>query len=174
MRWVIRIWPRPSADGLDPHLAPNAAMPSTDPRMARHGQARRGSHAIREWSMPSTDGMDPRLAPNSTNKEVFDAEAYAIHQALSTADQRQESDHRYTIFLHSTTSIERIRSDNISLGQRLADATIEACAKLVARDNGVTIRWVPAHQGALGNEVADECTKAAAEGENASDSVPDD
>ena len=65
MRWVICIWPGPSADGLDPHLAPNAAMPSMDPRMARHGQARRGSHAIRGWSMPSADGMDPRLAPNT-------------------------------------------------------------------------------------------------------------
>ena len=65
MRWVIRIWPGPSADGLDPHLAPNAAMPSMDPRMARHDQASRGSHAIRGWSMPSADGMDPRLAPNS-------------------------------------------------------------------------------------------------------------
>ena len=64
MRWVICIWSGPSADGLDPHLAPNAAMPSMDPRMARHGQARRGSHAIRGWSMPSADSMDPRLAPN--------------------------------------------------------------------------------------------------------------
>ena len=64
MRWVIRIWPG-SASGMDPHLAPNAAMPSMDPRMARHGQPRRGSHAIRGWSMPSADGMDPRLAPNS-------------------------------------------------------------------------------------------------------------
>ena len=63
MRWVIRIWPG-SASGMDPHLAPNAAMPSMDPRMARHGQPRSGSHAIRGWSMPSADGMDPRLAPN--------------------------------------------------------------------------------------------------------------
>ena len=34
MRWVICIWSGPSADGLDPHLAPNAAMPSMDPRLA--------------------------------------------------------------------------------------------------------------------------------------------
>ena len=39
-------------------------MPSMDARMARHGHARRGPHAIRGWSMPSADGMDPRLTPN--------------------------------------------------------------------------------------------------------------
>ena len=64
MRWVICIWSGPSMDGLDPHLALNAAMPSMDPRMACHGHARHGSHAIRGWSMPSADGTDPYLAPN--------------------------------------------------------------------------------------------------------------
>ena len=70
MRWVIRIWPGPSAGGLDPHLAPNAAMPSMDPRMARHGQARRGSHAIR-GSAPGTEQsgllswLNNRLPPAS-------------------------------------------------------------------------------------------------------------
>ena len=34
MRWIIRGWPGPSADGLGPRLALNTARPSTDPRLA--------------------------------------------------------------------------------------------------------------------------------------------
>ena len=57
--WTIRGW-HGSASGTERSHA-------MDPRMARHGHARRGSHAIRGWSMPSADGMDPRLAPNTVN-----------------------------------------------------------------------------------------------------------
>ena len=40
------------------------------------------------------------------NKEVFDAELYAIFWALSIIDQRQETGHRYTIFGDSTAAID--------------------------------------------------------------------
>ena len=49
MRWIIREWPGPSADGLGPRMALNTGRPSTDPRMARHGQAVHGYQAIRGW-----------------------------------------------------------------------------------------------------------------------------
>ena len=42
MRWIIREWPGPSADGLSPRMTLNTARPSTDPPMARHGQAIHG------------------------------------------------------------------------------------------------------------------------------------
>ena len=44
MRWIIREWPGPSADGLGPRMALNTARPSTDPPMAW----------VRLW--PRTDG----------------------------------------------------------------------------------------------------------------------
>ena len=47
MRWIIRGWPGPSADGLGPRLALDTARPSTDPRLALN------------TARPSTD---PRLA----------------------------------------------------------------------------------------------------------------
>ena len=44
-------------------------------------------------------------------------------------------------------------------------AAIETCSRITARDNSVTIRWVPAHSEAAGNEVADRYAKSAAIGE---------
>ena len=49
-----------------------------------------------------------------------------------------------------------IRSDSIGPGQGFAVTAIEVCTRPRERDNEVTIRWVPAHQGVLGNEKADE------------------
>ena len=43
-------------------------------------------------------------------------------------------------------------------------AAIEVCSRILARDNNVTIRWIPAHSEATDNEVADECAKRAATG----------
>ena len=65
MRWIIREWPGPSADGLGPRMALNTARPSTDPPMARFSQAIHGCQAIRGWPGPSADGLGPPMAPNS-------------------------------------------------------------------------------------------------------------
>ena len=107
------------------------------------------------------------------NKEAFDAEVYAIYQALSIMDYMQESGYRYTVFVDSASATERIWSDSIDPGLRFAAAAIEVCTRLVSRANEVTIRWVPAHQCVLGNEKADELAKAAAEGGRPDSSVPD-
>ena len=93
---------------------------------------------------------------------VFDAEVFVIYRALHVLDQRQESGRRYTIFVDSTAAIDRIRSDAIGPGQRFAIASMEVCERVAAKDNAVTIRWVPAHAGVQGNEVADRYAKAAA------------
>ena len=58
-----------------------------------------------------------------------------------------------------------MRDDELGLGQRFAVATIEVCSRTIASDNSVTMRWVPAHSGATGNEVADRYAKSAATGE---------
>ena len=39
---------------------------------------------------------------------------------------------------------------------------MEICDRVLARDNDVTIRWVPAHHGIQGNEKTDGFAKAAA------------
>ena len=86
---------------------------------------------------------------------------------------RQESGRRYTVFVDPTAAIDRVRSDSIGPGQRFAVATIEACIRILARDNEVSIRWVLAHHRALGAEKADEYAKAAAEGGEPDSAVPD-
>ena len=52
-------------------------------------------------------------------------------------------------------------------------ASIETCSRIVKRGNEVTVRWVPAHRGAEGNEKADELAKAAAGNIESTDSIDD-
>ena len=112
----------------------------------------------------TSSGWAGRRYHISDNKEVFDAEVYAVFQALSIIDQRQESGYRYTAFVDSTSAIERVRSDSIGPGQRFAVAAIEACSRVMSRDSEASIRWVPAHHGVLGDKKADEYVNLVAEG----------
>ena len=79
-------------------------------------------------------------------------------------EQRKESGREYTIFVDSTSAITRVRDDARGPGQRFGVAAIEVETRLEAAGNTVTIRWVPAHAGAEGNEVADQYAKDAATG----------
>ena len=65
------------------------------------------------------------------------------------------------MFVDSTSAIDRVRSDTIGPVQRIA----EVCSRILKRDDDGTIRWVPAHNGASGNEVVDEFAKSAATGD---------
>ena len=94
---------------------------------------------------------------------MFDAETYAIFRAPKIFDGGQESGRQYTIFVDSTTAIDRVRSDAVGPGQHLARAAIEACSRIVSRDNEVTVLWVPARVGVAGNEEADRLVKEPAE-----------
>lgn len=109
-----------------------------------------------------------------TNKEVFDAEVFAIYQALIAIVGRKEGGQQHTIFVDSTAAIEGVRTDSIGPGQRFAIADIETSTRLRARGNEITIRWVPTHQGAPGNKKADKYVKIAADGERPDDAVSDD
>ena len=122
------------------------------------------------WKTPSR--WTGRRFHLGTSK-VFCAEVYAICRALSVIDRKQESGHRYTVFVDSTSAIDRIRSDALGPGQRFAIASIEACGRIMERNNEVTIRWVLAHQGVEGNERADKLARSAAEGGNPDSSVLD-
>ena len=68
----------------------------------------------------TTSGWTGRCFRLGQNKEVFDAEAYAIYQALCIPDQRQEDGHHYIIFVDSEAAIDRIGADATGPGQRFA------------------------------------------------------
>ena len=84
------------------------------------------------------------------NKEVFDAEIFAIYQAMRILDRQQAIGQQYTIFSDSQAAIQHIRTDTMGPGQQWARAAMEVHACLTARGNEVTIRWVPAHSGGHG------------------------
>ena len=98
------------------------------------------------------------------NKEVFDAELFAISQALDEFNSRGESSRRYTIFSDSQAAISRAQHDQTGPGQTLAVRVIGTAETLAARGNTVTLRWTPSHAGVTGNEQADRAAKRAAEG----------
>ena len=102
-----------------------------------------------------------------TNKEVFDAEVFAIHRAVDLLNRRGEREQHYTVFSDSQAAIFRVQHEECGPAQVLARATIEASHQLWARGNDVTIRWTPSHQEVAGNERADACAKAAAAGDHA-------
>ena len=124
------------------------------------------------WQTPG--GWTGRRFRLGLNKGVFDAEVCAIYQAHCTLDQRQESGHRYIVFVNSAAAaMDRTRTDAQGPGQRFAIATIGVCSRILERDNNLTIRWVPAHYGVAGNEKADGHAKAAAEEASPRDNLTD-
>jgi ribonuclease HI len=97
-------------------------------------------------------------------KEVFDAEMYAMSEAVKIADEicgRKEV-RRVTIFTDSQATLRRIQTDKPGPGQVLALQTMNWESELTEKNIRVEYRWVPAHKGVEGNEDADlQATKAA-------------
>ena len=111
------------------------------------------------------EGWTGRRFHLGTNKEVFDAEVYAIYQALRIFEERQQSGRKYTILSDCQPAIRRVLSDALVPCQHWARASIELTTRLISRSNEVLILWVPVHVGVEGNEVADGMAKEAAAGQ---------
>ena len=103
-------------------------------------------------------GLTGRRFHLGDNKEVFDAEALAIYQALKTFEARQGARRRYTIFSDCQPAIRR------AMTGVLARACIEVGSRLVTAGNEASIVWVPEHSGVEGSEFADGLDKEAAQG----------
>jgi len=97
-------------------------------------------------------------------KEVFDAEMYAMSEAMKIADEMAEEKKvtRVMVFTDSQATLRRIQSDKPGPGQVLALRTMNWTDALARKNIQVEYRWVPAHKGIEGNEEADQqATKAA-------------
>ena len=97
-----------------------------------------------------------------TNKEVFDAEVYALLGAIRLLNDREETGADYTVFSDSQAAIFRLHHEECGPAQALARAAITAAQELRARGNDITIRWKPSHRGVAGNERADALAREAA------------
>ena len=74
------------------------------------------------------------------NKEVFDAEIYAIRQVMETLNDRNESGMRYTVFSDSQAAIGRIQHDRTGPGRAQAVLAIRVVEDITGRDNSITFR----------------------------------
>ena len=108
-----------------------------------------------EGAWQTSEGWAGRRFHLGTNKEVFDAEVYAIYQVLKIFEKRNQSGRKSTIFSGCQPAIRRALSDALGPGQQWARAIIETSTRLIGRGNEVLILWVPAHAGVAGNEVVD-------------------
>ena len=105
------------------------------------------------------DGWATRGTYLGKNKEVFDAEVFAILQALNLLNDREEREQRYTVFSDSQAAIARVQHDRTGPAQALAKAAIRAVNSITSRDSTITLRWTPVHAGVEGNEQVDETAK---------------
>ena len=71
------------------------------------------------------------------NKEVFDAELFAIGKALEVLDGRGEEDRRYTIFSDSQAALSRVQHDRTGPGQALAINAITTSRSITSRGNTI-------------------------------------
>jgi hypothetical protein len=55
-----------------------------------------------------------------TNKEVFDAELYAIFRAMVRFARRRESHREYTVFADAQAALQRCADDAAGPGQAIA------------------------------------------------------
>jgi ribonuclease HI len=100
-----------------------------------------------------------------TNKEVFDAEVYAIYRALHHAQRLHDSGHTLTkvaIFSDAQAALLRLHNDNEGPGQLLAQRTFFVEKALQRHGIMIEYRWLPSHIGIPSNEAADAAAKRAA------------
>jgi ribonuclease HI len=106
-----------------------------------------------EWT-----GLKYRLG---RNKEVFDAELYAILRATVMArdhvsELKSDGIDRLIIFTDSQASLSRIQHNGSGPGQTWASAIIQNSNEILGQNIQLEFRWVPGHAGIAGNETADE------------------
>jgi ribonuclease HI len=99
------------------------------------------------------------------NKEVFDAELFALYRAVLRFNERKEKDSNYTVFVDSQGALRRCCGDYIGSGQCWARAICLITDEMMDRGCTLTARWVPSHVGVEGNEQADQMAKTAAASE---------
>lgn len=110
-----------------------------------------------------------------TNKEVFEAELYAMGDTMKIAlqesrmgreasrEQREPPRKKIHIWVDSQAAIRQLQHTDSGPEQRLARRIIGRSQQLMERGTEVEIYWVPGHMGVEGTEKANEAAKETAE-----------
>ena len=110
-------------------------------------------------------GWTERSTYLGTNKDVFDAEVFAILRAVRLLNGRGEEGQAYTVFSDSQVVVAQIQHDDCGPAQALARAVVDMAYELRQRGNSITVRRDPAHLSEESNKHADATAKRAAGGE---------
>jgi hypothetical protein len=105
------------------------------------------------------------------NREVFDAELYAIPRATVMARDQASELKRYglkriVILTDSQAALSRIQHNESGPGQTWESAIIQNSIEILIQNIQLDYRWVRGHAGIEGNETADQFAKDAAVPEN--------
>ena len=93
-------------------------------------------------------------------KEVCDAEIYAIYQAFNIAYAQRTRYSNLWIFSDSQAAIQRLYNHSIHNNQELVNKIHNLIIKLKQKKNlNIHICWVPSHMNIRGNELADKAAK---------------
>ncbi|XP_071152008.1 uncharacterized protein, partial [Mytilus edulis] len=96
----------------------------------------------------------------SDNLSVYTTEMTAIYQSLKWVFSNQQPGQKVVILTDSYSSIQSINNNASSRPDILEPIQILAC-RLKQKNIEVTIEWIPAHVGILGNEQVDKLAKLA-------------
>ena len=91
-----------------------------------------------------------------TNCTVFQAELMAINLAAYHIDQLDKVGLEYNFFIDNQAAIKAL--EQVSSSNKFIHET-KLKLNDICRNNQVTLRWIPGHQGHLGNEIADRLAK---------------
>ena len=87
---------------------------------------------------------------------AFDAEMSALSRAVELCAHEAAPSIHFRVFTDSQAAMRRLVDDRPGPGQREAIRGILAAGRVVRKEAGISIHWVPGHAGVAGNEIADQ------------------
>ena len=108
-----------------------------------------------------------QMGDDSTST-VYAAELRAIEMALamvleSTKPWTEQAKNGVVIFADSQAALKALRRPRMPSGQVYLAGCLDLIRRLTGRGICTELRWIPAHQGVIGNEIVDQHAKEAAQ-----------
>jgi ribonuclease HI len=109
----------------------------------------------------SKDFKEQNSIPLGPEATVFQAEITAIYDATTTLLKRKVSNYNIHINVDSQAALKAL--DNFATKNLCVTDCKQALNRLASYNNKIELKWIPGHEGHLGNEIADRLAKRGAE-----------